>query len=198
MPSRVKQGSWCPVCAGTQKGTIEQMQKIAQERGGRCLSKNYADSHTKLMWQCREGHQWEIEPINIKRGSWCPVCGGKQKRTIEEMEEMAKERGGRCLSKEYTGIFGRLTWQCKEGHQWKALANRVKQGTWCPTCAGTRKGTLEEMQKIAKERGGNCLSKEYLNSYSKLTWQCSEGHKWEAVPNSIKKGHWCRVCAYAK
>ena len=43
------------------------------------------------------------------------------------------------------------------------------------------KSTIEEMQKLAEERGGKCLSKKYRNRYSKLTWQCKEGHQWDAI-----------------
>ena len=132
---------------------------------------------------------------HIKRGRWCPVCGGKKKSTIGEMKEIAKERGGKCLSKEYISTHSPLIWQCKEGHQWEAVPGNIKKGSWCPVCGGTQKGTIEQMQEIARERGGKCLSKIYMNAYSKLTWQCKEGHQWEAVPGEIKRGRWCPACA---
>ncbi|PKM92484.1 MAG: hypothetical protein CVU81_00175, partial [Euryarchaeota archaeon HGW-Euryarchaeota-1] len=43
--------------------------------------------------------------------------------------------------------------------------------------------------------GGKCLSTKYINANTKLKWQCKEGHRWEAIPSSIKKGSWCPVCA---
>jgi len=43
--------------------------------------------------------------------------------------------------------------------------------------------TIKEMQEIAESRGGKCLSKEYVNNYTKLKWQCDEGHTWKATPN---------------
>lgn len=53
---------------------------------------------------------------------------------------------------------------------------------------------LEFYKAIARERGGECLSDEYLNSKTKLPWRCAEGHEWEALPTNIKRGHWCLVC----
>ena len=58
--------------------------------------------------------------------------------------------------------------------------------------------TIEDMQKIAENRDGECLSKEYINNDSKLTWQCKDGHQWEASPSRIKLGHWCPSCVRKK
>ncbi len=62
----------------------------------------------------------------------------------------------------------------------------------------TAKLTIDVMQEIAKSRGGKCLSTKYVNSKTKLYWECSEGHRWSARPSDIKAGKWCRVCSYAK
>jgi len=194
-PHSLHQGNWCPVCAGVQKGTIEGMQKIAEERGGQCLSEQYVGALSKLKWQCKEGHQWEAPPHSLQQGSWCAACAGMRKGTIEEMQTIAKKRGGQCLSLEYINSSTKLIWQCRENHQWEAIPHNVQQGHWCPACGGARKGTIEDMQKIAEERDGQCLSEKYINSRSKLKWQCKEGHQWEAAPASIKRGSWCRFCA---
>lgn len=51
------------------------------------------------------------------------------------------------------------------------------------------------MQQIARERGGKCLSDSYVNSMTKLLWECSEGHLWEARPGDVKNGKtWCPEC----
>ena len=186
-PALIKQGHWCPACVSKQKGTIGEMQKIAQKRGGLCLSTEYINSNSNLTWQCKEGHQWQAVPHNIKRGKWCPVCAGVQIGTIEEMNEMVKCRGGRCYQKNIISNRTALTWQCKEGHQWQAPFVRIKQGKWCPVCAGIQVGTIEEMQEIAGSKDGKCLSKEYINSGTKLTFQCKNDHIWQTTPANIKR-----------
>jgi hypothetical protein len=118
-----------------------------------------------------------------------------KKLTIEEMHEIAEERGGKCLSDSYVNALTKLTWECAKGHQWEAKPNDVKGGTWCQKCAGKAKGTIEEMRSIAEERGGKCLSESYVNSKTKLLWECGKGHKWDVTPDSIKSGRWCRKCA---
>lgn len=61
----------------------------------------------------------------------------------------------------------------------------------------SKKLTLEEAQGIAKERGGKCLSKTYVNNRSKLTWQCSSGHVWKASLAHVKcNKSWCPRCHF--
>jgi hypothetical protein len=109
---------------------------------------------------------------------------------------MAEERGGLCLSNAYTGVSTYYRFRCADGHEWEATAKKVKEGRWCPECAilKSRLG-IELAQQTAKERGGECLSTEYVNSAKKLTWMCHRGHVWPATYGHIRKGCWCPVCA---
>ena len=199
--SIIQQNSWCPYCAGSVRLTLEQMKELAKKKNGLCLSKEYVNNRTKLRWQCKEGHIWETAPYSIKDGKWCPYCAGTNKLTIEEMQMIAEERGGKCLSGKYINTNTKLKWQCKEGHIWEAKPCHIKQGEWCPKCARVKiadalKGNIKEYQKIAKSRGGLCLSTNYVNAHRKLTWQCKEGHIWEATPGAIKYGRqWCPKCS---
>lgn len=82
--ANIKSGKWCPKCsyeyrAGLQRGDIKDMQKIAESRGGRCLSDKYFNVETRLKWQCEKGHIWGAIPSSIKRGSWCPICAIKRR-----------------------------------------------------------------------------------------------------------------------
>ena len=75
-PRNVKHSkSWCPVCSNCIKLTIEQMQIIASKRNGKCLSTEYINSHSKLLWMCEKEHQWMAKPYLIKNSKhWCPFC----------------------------------------------------------------------------------------------------------------------------
>jgi len=197
VPSSIKAGTWCPYCAGNIPLTMEEMHKIANARGGECLSKEYLSAHKKLRWRCSEGHEWEATPRNVKRSTWCPHCAGIIPLTMEEMQGIAEAQGGECLSEEYVNANTKLRWKCKEGHEWEALPSSIKTGTWCPYCAG-RHQTIDDMRKIAESRGGDCLSEEYGGNKTKLTWKCSEGHEWKAGPSNIKRGSWCPTCGNKK
>ncbi|MCP4130769.1 MAG: hypothetical protein GY754_07290 [bacterium] len=203
-PVNVKRGAWCAECAGKKKLTIEEMRRMARKRGGRCLSKEYIDTGTKLKWECKEGHTWETAPSSIRTGTWCPECAWKKsvfnKRilTIEDMQERAKKRGGKCLSRTYTDARTKLKWECSEGHTWETAPMNIQKGSWCTVCAGCIKLTIEEMRSIAKARGGKCLSEEYKDANTKLKWECKEGHTWQAIPANVKRGTWCAVCRHRK
>ncbi len=116
---------------------------------------------------------------------------------IQQIQQLAKVKGGLCLSDTFHNQNTKLLWQCKKGHQWYSKAGSVRNlGIWCPVCAGNLPLTIEQMQEIAIQKGGKCLSGEYINSKTKLIWQCKKGHRWEASPFSIKtRKSWCPVCA---
>ena len=57
--------------------TIEDMQKAAAYRGGKCLSTEMVqgDWDTPLEWQCAEGHHFKASPrLILLGGHWCPEC----------------------------------------------------------------------------------------------------------------------------
>jgi hypothetical protein len=195
IPSSIIKGHWCGKCKGVQRRTLEEMQKLALSRGGKCLSAKYVNGRTPLKWRCSKGHAWEAKPNDVVNGTWCPECGGTRRGTIIEMRALAMEHGGQCLSREYVNGRTPLKWKCDKGHVWGAKSEYVKGGHWCHQCGGSLRLTIEEMHRLASKRKGKCLSKEYINARTRLRWQCVEGHIWEAVPDSIKRGSWCRICS---
>ena len=139
----VSNGAWCHECGGSKPLTIEQMHKMAAEKGGKCLSKKYTNVETHLRWQCSKGHIFEMKPNNVRIGHWCRECGieksGLSRRlSIEEFQEIAESRGGKCLSSEYFGQSVKLMWECSQGHPWPATPKNIKKGRWCPECAKKR------------------------------------------------------------
>ncbi len=176
---------------------ITMLNGIAQQRGGKLISNEYKGSEGNLEWECKKGHRWFASPNNVKNNeSWCLKCSGSEKKTIEQMQELAKLRGGKCLSEKYINLSTKLIWECKEGHQFQSPpVSIIHAKCWCPECSKLKKLTIEEMQHLAIRNQGLCLSKEYKNSSTKLLWQCKEGHQWWATPVSIKHGNtWCLTC----
>ena len=56
---------------------INDMMKFAKKRDGKCLSNKYINMHTKLRWECKEGHIWNAEPTSIvHNNTWCKICSG--------------------------------------------------------------------------------------------------------------------------
>jgi hypothetical protein len=195
IPSNIKQDHWCPYCAGKKKWTIKQMQELAEKRGGKCLSEVYINNHTRLLWECGNGHKWQTPPINVIQGRWCPSCASRKRaKTIEQMRAFAKSKGGKCLSTSYVDSRTKLLWECAKGHTWETSFDNIRNGHWCSVCAENKKQTIEQMQELAEKRGGKCLSTAYERKNTKLLWECSKGHRWRALSDSIKRGTWCWQC----
>ncbi len=112
------------------------------------------------------------------------------------MRALAESRGGSCLSEVYLGCQAHLRWRCGAGHEWDAPPSRIKyQGSWCAACYGNKPLTIEAMQQVACDRGGQCLSETYAGSMVNLRWRCGFGHEWDATPNNAKcHGSWCPHC----
>lgn len=337
LPSSVKKGHWCAKCAGNEILDLEQAQKIAHERGGKCIATKYEGTHKKLQWECAEGHTWFANYANISLGRWCPECSsgigericrayfeqlfgkkfpkirppwlinqdgyqmeldgfcmeltlafehqGRQhfhqvdyfhssaeqlqkrqaddetkrflcrknniklievpqipdslsitkvqhyilklcgengieipenaeqikvelkyaftpsaKEKIELIRDIASEHGGICLSSVYVSGNIKLKFRCANSHEWETIPYVIFKGHWCPKCGALERGfvrrlSIDEMNQLATEHGGRCLSKEYINANTHLLWECSKGHQWTAIPNSIKRGSWCSICS---
>jgi len=58
-------------------------QKLAHDKGGRCISNTYKNCRTKLEFECLCGHVWAAEPRHIVAGRWCPRCGHQSGRKYQ-------------------------------------------------------------------------------------------------------------------
>jgi very-short-patch-repair endonuclease len=125
----------------------------------------------------------------------------RKKYTIEEVKKFAKEKGGECLSTEYINNKTNLTWKCNKcKHIWETNFKAVKiQNNWCPNCAGRPKRSISDAKKLAKERGGKCLSTEYINNKTNLLWKCGKcNYIWKARFDRVKNGTWCPKCKISR
>ena len=120
---------------------LKMCQDYAFSKKGICLSLTYIDTHKKLLWKCEFDHIWDASAANVKSGKWCPTCSKNKKLSIEDCILFANIKDGYCLSTEYLNSATPLMWKCKYGHIWRANFNNVKsKGSWCPDCAGNKKG----------------------------------------------------------
>ncbi|MBF9252222.1 hypothetical protein I2I11_02845 [Pontibacter sp. 172403-2] len=114
---------------------LHEMQHLAHERGGKCLSDTYVNSKSRLWWECGKGHTWQATPFSVKtRKSWCPACANNRPLGLEKMQELAKAKGGKCLSDAYTNCKVALQWECRKGHSFMTTPDMIVQGSWCPQC----------------------------------------------------------------
>ena len=59
--------------------------------------------------------------------------------------------------------------------------------------------SIERVKQFAINRGGECLSDEYIAANKKLKFICENKHEpWNATWNSIQQGKWCPHCKKGK
>nr|MBC8200362.1 hypothetical protein [Candidatus Desulfaltia bathyphila] len=126
---------------------LKKVQEIAMQKGGACLSEIYGGHYFKLEFQCKDGHRWKTNPATIKGGGWCPTCarlnskGRKPKYNLDDMIALAKNKGGKCITREFHSVSVKMEWECKNGHRWFAFPYSIIKGTWCKRCAASERNS---------------------------------------------------------
>lgn len=196
----IEEGAWCPQCR--RDALLIEMRALAEREGGACLSPGCRSQQQRLLWRCAVGHEFRKTGVSVKAGSWCGRCRGIAPGNLERMRRIAHERGGACLSTRYVDAATRLRFRCREGHVFMAMPSIVVHGHWCKECArwsphSRRRLTIEHMRTTAAERGGRCLSREYVHCKVRLRWRCARGHEWMALPCTVRQGSWCAICSHS-
>lgn len=211
--SRNKPGTWCPTC-GRQSAARKRaysevdMHLLAESHGGAFASDTYQGSQVKHSWHCSEYPihlEFEMLPVVVTRGGWCPRCAGNAKPTLEDLDALARERHplAHCLSQQYENSSTPLFWYCgNEGHEpfWRTYRSIKYDGGWCKSCALARrkpkKYDREMCARFASSLGGQLLSDEpYRSTKQKLRWRCADGHEFVRTLDSVLAYHsFCPTC----
>lgn len=160
--SVVTQGSWCPECGKEQRyqalqsgiqsspeDRLREANTYAIEHGGKCLSTEYKNVSENLEWFCSQHQTSFLGNFNtiVNQKKWCPECEAEDRQKkrglesaaqLERAKSYAENRGGVCLSTEYTGTSGKLSYRCSNpSHEvFEAVFDdTVNKGTWCPKCS---------------------------------------------------------------
>jgi hypothetical protein len=133
----VNKESWCKRCYGNTRGTIHDAEDEANKRGWKCLSIEYKNNGSPLEWECERGHTWFASLNNVKRGSGCRYCCGKEWHSLQEAKDTAADNGCECLSEEYYECDTGLAWKCLICNDtWtRSLYDAITHSRWCSKCA---------------------------------------------------------------
>jgi len=187
-------GSRCPYCANRPPINIDFVKSEFAKEGYKLLTKNYANAHTKLDYICPKEHKHNITWNRWQQGQRCPYCDGQGKPTIEFIRNSFENEGYELLSEEYVNSRIKLEYRCPKGHDHFIVWGAWVRGQRCPVCAGQGKPTIEFIRSEFEKEGCKLLSKKYVNSYTKLDYICSNGHKHSIVWPSWRHGNRCSIC----
>jgi len=196
----IRNGHWCPKCAGCAKHCIDDCHIVAELRGGQCDSNKYISSDTKYSWWCGDCHyKWQTSYTNVRRGRWCPKCSGHQKLCIDNCHILAESKKGQCKSNVFVDSKTKYIWECYVGHKWSATYSSIQNGGWCPYCVGQIKHTIQECHLFAENKCGKCLETVYIDNKTPMGWECEKEHRWWASFGHIKnRNSWCPKCGDGK
>ncbi|ARF12360.1 hypothetical protein Klosneuvirus_5_30 [Klosneuvirus KNV1] len=125
----------CMTCKSSKykEDKYKEIKEYAINKGGECLSSEFIDMRTKIKFKCKREHIWEAI---VNMDCWCRICFEiDQKCSIEQANEYAAKKLGKCLSTEYKSARDKLLWECYNKHTWEANFDSIKnQYTWCPHC----------------------------------------------------------------
>jgi hypothetical protein len=179
---------------------LKQRLILAINNQGGILLSEYLKAHEKVKIKCENNHIWETKPYYITTSkSWCPFCSKNRKLTQDYVENFIQNKKGILLSP-YSNLREKIDIKCQFGHVWTTVAgNIINSNAWCPTCVRCRKYSLDDMYELAKTRGGKCLSEIYVNSHTKIKWQCKFEHTFFTRPSDVRNSYqWCPTCKQSK
>lgn len=172
-------------------------------------------SGIKVWWVCSKGHEWKATVSKIIQGQNCPYCSNKKvyhsildnniqlgNSLVNRFPEIAKEwhpyKNGDLKPEEVVfGSHKRVWWRCIKGHEWEnTVAHRTKRGQGCGICSGRGKGivTINEVKELFRQENCMLLEKDYINSTTKMKYQCSCGNESYITFSKFKQGQRCKRC----
>lgn len=179
---------------------LEDFQKIAIVKGGKCLSTEYKNTKFKLTFECKKNHVFKHFPLDIK-DKWCNQCSLEkiQTKRLNKIKIIIKNNEGKLLTKcnKIKNLSAKLTIKCKFNHTFTLPAKKLVKNNWCKYCLKKKfKYDINTFHEIAHNKNGVCLSTNYKNSKTKLKFKCKNNHKFTLESASVINKSWCRKCYY--
>lgn len=178
---------------------FKQIQEYINPKEGKCLNEIYEPI---MKYQCKKGHIWEADSHKIINGTWCKLCYIESRKgyDIESINKFIDEYNCICISEKYQNVQSQLKFKCNTCNiEWEnsliASFDRIKQGYLCYSCF-----SIEELIKKIGDYNCICLSKQYVNKNSILTWKCLSCDKqWDCsranINDRIQKSNYiCLNC----
>jgi hypothetical protein len=195
-PANILNGTGCPHCSGNIPLTREIINKRIKSLKVEMLSE-YISQKSKAKFKCDCGNVWETAPNNVLYGKGCPKCSrksaaNKRRLNISTINERLINRGIKLVG-EYKTANTKSSFECSNGHSWKATAGSVMKGNGCPHCSNRLPLTKEIVNKRLEHRAIELIG-EYVQSNQIAEFKCEYGHVWKTTPGGVLRGSGCPTC----
>ena len=199
-PCNVLRGQGCSRCSQkSTEQTQEKLVEVVKHHEGKFDSTKYKNARTKILFTCRDGHEWETTPAKVLQGHWCARCSNNSiDMTKEKLVKIVDGHEGKVDMSLYVSNKTKMPFECKEGHRWSTIPKSVLNGCWCRVCSAKTRTTLtmeefaEQLTKAVEVWGGS-FDMEKLNT-TRMEFTCREGHVWSTRPYHVLRGTQCGLC----
>ena len=132
---------------------------------------------------------------------------------IDLARNLCQKAGGEVIDSDVKIVTKnqKFSVKCKDGHVWLTNLENLQYKKWCLKCSRIfsisksiesrkRKASLRiyEIRSFVESKNGKCLSDVFVNSKTKLEFECEKGHKWFALWSNVKRNRWCQKCFLLK
>ena len=194
------------------KLTIEQVKEIFKAADFELLTFNYKGSKQPLAYSCKRcGHKGKTRLEYVKSGSRCPHCwearrGQSHKHSLDFVRAKFFARKLELLERRYPDSKTPLSYRCTEcGYRGKIRFNDLSNGSGCRKCGILQRASLQKLdfetfKGDMQKKGIEVLSKEYVNSETKLHLRCMKcQRRWRARPNDLRRAAvGCPSCGHQR
>jgi hypothetical protein len=181
---------------------LDEMRRIAEEGGGRLLSKEWIGDTEKYRFSFADGRVFEVKIGSIRRG-WPKdpddylrtYADGRESLLLDELLRIAEKNGGKLLSKKWNGSQVKYKFAFADGREFESLPGKIRKG-WPKDpelyfrVVGEKRGEilLDDMRKIAHAHGGKLISTVWEGSRKKYRFSLSDGREFLMTSINIKFG----------
>lgn len=171
----------------------------------------YDDSPNKRYWMCRckiDGYEWRGSYYDLRRGTGCAKCAGRQSLTMDKVKIMLKDinKNIEIISDNYVNNHTKFLCKCLvDSTEWMISWSNLRKGRGCPTCGSKRTGLskrISEEDAINRYKNFNTnvdiSGLFYTNGKSFFNCECKIcGKKWTNSWGNLSLGQGCWECHLA-
>jgi hypothetical protein len=192
--------------------TFNQVKQVFEAVGFELLSASYTSSKGPLAYRCKRcGHEGTTRLEYVKAGNGCSNCwearrGQSLKHSLDFVREKFSAKKLELRASEYTDSKTPLAYRCNEcGYKGRLRFNDLNNGSGCRQCGicrrtSRRKLDFEIFKRDMLKRGIEVLSREYVNSGTRLQLRCLKCPRlWRATANGLRSPEsGCPSCGHKR
>ena len=191
-------GHGCPKCSGVYQKNAQDYIEECKELGIDLPIELYVNARTKIKHKCKQGHVYIQEPHEHLRGSGCPYCSKRRRKTTKDYVEQCINNGYDLPIKgeKYINKNTKIKHRCNKcGKIYKQTPHSHLKGNACPYCYGSKRKTTQQYIKECEQLYYDLPIEPYVNRNTKIKHKCNKcGFVYEQTPKHHLHGHGCPKC----